>query len=57
MEHTAVDKSYDSKTARIITRNRLGNIAHIESRGDEFKDIMRSRRKKARRWVVELTHG
>jgi putative transposase len=56
-EHIALDKGYDSKAVREMLETVYGYIAHIKSRGDESKDANRSRRKKARRWVVERTHG
>jgi len=56
-EHIALDKGYDSKSVREMLETVYGYIAHIKSRGDESKDVKRSARKKARRWVVERTHG
>ena len=35
----------------------FGYTMHRRSRGEEVKDIRKSARKKARRWVVERTHS
>jgi putative transposase len=56
-EHLALDKGYNSKVVRQMLETVFGYIAQIKSRGDESKDAKRSSRKKARRWVVERTHG
>lgn len=55
--HMALDKGYDSRSVRSLLENVYGYIAHIKSRGDESKEVRRKGRKKARRWVVERTHG
>jgi transposase len=50
------DKGYDYDEVRDILVE-LGFTAHIKARGEEAKEIKRSARKKARRWVVERTHS
>ncbi len=56
-EHIALDKGSDSQAVRTLLENVYRYIAQIKSRGDQSKDAKRSRRKTARRWVVERTHG
>ena len=51
-----LDKGYDYKEVRTILQAH-GLIAHIRSRGEEAKDKQKQPGKKARRWVVERTHG
>ncbi len=53
-ENICLDKGYDSKQIRELVEGVFGYVSHIRSRGEEQK---RSNRKKARRWVVERTHG
>jgi putative transposase len=55
--HLALDKGYDSKAIRGMVESVYGYIAHIKSRREESKGKQRNRRKKAKRWVVERTHG
>jgi len=56
-QHIALDKGYESQNVRQILETLYGYITHIKSRRDESKEVRRRRRKKARRWVVERTHG
>lgn len=51
-----MDKGYDYDEVREIIEE-FGFIAHIKARGEEAKEIKKSARKKARRWVVERTHS
>lgn len=51
-----LDKGYDYDEVRDILVE-FGFTAHIKARGAEAKEIKRSARKKARRWVVERTHS
>ena len=51
-----LDKGYDYDEVRAIVEE-FGFTAHIKARGEEAKEIKRSARKKARRWVVERTHS
>jgi putative transposase len=53
-QHLCLDKGYDFEEVRALT-SALGFVAHIRSRGEETKDKKPQRR--ARRWVVERTHG
>lgn len=55
-ENLCMDKGYDSKHVRHVVESIYGYIPHVRSRGEEQKSI-RSRRLKARRWVVERTHS
>jgi putative transposase len=49
--HVCLDKGYDSYAIRRRLRHR-GYVPHIKSRGEEQTE-KRTRRKRARRWVVE----
>ena len=51
-----LDKGYDFDEVR-RTLAEFGFTAHIRSRGEEAKAIKREAGFKARRWVVERTHG
>ena len=51
-----LDKGYDFAEVR-RTVAEFGFTAHIRSRGEEAKAIKREAGFKARRWVVERTHG
>ena len=51
-----LDKGYDFDEVR-HTLEEFGFTAHIRSRGEEAKAIKREAGFKARRWVVERTHG
>ena len=51
-----LDKGYDFDEVR-RTLEEFGFTAHIRSRGEEAKVIKREAGFRARRWVVERTHG
>ena len=51
-----LDKGYDYAEVR-RTLEEFGFTAHIRSRGEEAKAIKREAGFRARRWVVERTHG
>ena len=51
-----LDKGYDFDEVR-RTLEEFGFTAHIRSRGEEAKAIKREAGFRARRWVVERTHG
>jgi putative transposase len=51
-----LDKGYDFDEVREVAAE-FGFTAHIRSRGEEARSIGREARAKARRWVVERTHG
>ena len=51
-----LDKGYDFDEVR-RTLAEFGFTAHIRSRGEEAKAIKREAGFRARRWVVERTHG
>lgn len=55
-QHMCLDKAYDNQEVRELLIE-FSFTAHIRSRGDEAKAIKKSARTKARRWVVERTHG
>ena len=55
-QHMLLDKGYNYAEVRAILQAH-GLIAHIRSRGEETKDKKKQPGKKARRWVVERTHG
>lgn len=54
--NACMDKGYDYDEVREIVEE-FGFTAHIKARGIEAKEIKKSIRKKARRWVVERTHS
>ena len=51
-----LDKGYDFAEVR-LTVQEFGFTAHIRGRGEEAQAIKREAGFKARRWVVERTHG
>ena len=54
-QHLCLDKGYDyTDTRALVALN--GYIGHIKARGEEVT-LKRSKRVKARRWVVERTHS
>ena len=55
-QNICMDKGYDFDEVRELVEE-FGFTAHIRSRGEEIKEIKKSARKKARRWVVERTHS
>ena len=60
LEHSTLnltmDKGYDYPEVRELVEA-FGFEAHIRSRGEEKKEKKRSKRFRARRWVVERTHS
>jgi transposase len=55
-QNICMDKGYDFNEVRCLVKE-FGFTAHIRSRGEEIKEIKKTARKKARRWVVERTHS
>jgi hypothetical protein len=51
-----LDKGYDYKEPRALAVA-LGFTLHLRSRGEEAKELKRKPGVRARRWVVERTHG
>ncbi len=51
-----LDKGYDYDEVRALA-DKYGFTLHLRQRGEENKPLERGKRKKARRWVVERTHG
>src|SRR5665213_2471575 len=51
-----LDKGYDYKEPRALAVA-LGFTLHLRSRGEEAKELNRKPGVRARRWVVERTHG
>lgn len=56
LERLCLDKGYDSASIRKMIVEEFGYRAHVRSRGEE-KKLLRDRRQKPRRWVVERTHS
>ncbi len=55
-KHLCADAAYTGQAAEeIIVRH--GYIPHIRGRGEEAKSLKDHPTKKARRWVVEVTHS
>lgn len=50
-----LDKGYDYKEPKMIAGALF--TLHVRSRGEEEQDLARKPGAKARRWVVERTHG
>ena len=55
-QNMCLDKGYDYVEVRDLLKE-FGFTAHIRSRGEEAKQIMKEAGKRARRWVVERTHS
>lgn len=55
-QNMCLDKGYDNQKARDDV-SKSGFTPHIRSRGEEARELKRSRRFKARRWVCERTHS
>ena len=51
-----LDKGYDYPVTRVIARRRR-LVLHLRTRGEECQRRRRSKRYRARRWVVERTHS
>ena len=56
-EHLCLDKGYDYPDVRELVDDIYEYTAHIRARGEEARDLRRDAGRKARRWVVERTHG
>lgn len=56
-EHLCLDKGYDFDDVRELAEQVYDYTAHIRSRGEEQRTLNRNKGEKARRWVVERTHG
>lgn len=56
-EHLCLDKGYDFADIPELVEDVYRYTAHIRSRGEEADELRREAGKKARRWVVERTHG
>lgn len=54
--NVCMDKGYDYDEVREIVKE-FGYTAHIKARGEEAKELKKSAKKKARRWVVERTNS
>jgi len=55
-QHLCMDKGYDYEAVRELVAG-FGYAAHIKSRGEEADANRTEAGFKARRWVVERTHG
>lgn len=55
-QHLCLDAGYVGEDILELACE-FGFTAHVRPRGEEAKEIKRSARKKARRWVVERTHS
>jgi len=55
-QNMCMDKGYDFDEVRKLVEE-FGFTSHIRLRGEEIKEIKKTARKKARRWVVERTHS
>ncbi len=51
-----LDKGYDYEAVRSLLKE-FGFTAHIRSRGEEAREVADEAGKRARRWVVERSHG
>lgn len=56
-EHMCLDKGYDYADIKELVEDVYCYTAHIRRRGEEASEIRRKAGEKARRWVVERTHG
>lgn len=55
-KHLCADAGYTGAPAlRVIEQH--GYIPHVKGRGQEAAELKRDSRKRARRWVVEVTHS
>jgi transposase len=55
-QHMCMDKGYDYEAVRDLVAA-FGYTAHIKARGEEAQAIKTEAGFRARRWVVERTHG
>jgi putative transposase len=51
-----LDEGYDSDDTRRLVEE-LGFTAHVRARGEEARELRREAGQRARRWVLERTHG
>lgn len=56
-ENLCLDKGYDYPDIPELVEEFYQYTAHIRSRGEEARSLRREAGRKARRWVVERTHG
>jgi putative transposase len=56
-ENLCLDKGYDYDDVRVLVEEIYRYTAHIRARGEEARELRREAGEKARRWVVERTHG
>ena len=56
-QHLCLDKAYDSKAIKELVQSVYGYVAHIRSRGEEARELNKTKGERSRRWVVERTHG
>lgn len=56
-ENLCLDKGYDYPDVSELVENIYQYAAHIRSRGEEQEELQKNPGAKARRWVVERTHG
>jgi putative transposase len=56
VQNLCLDKGYDNPTGR-ASAEQNGYVAHIRRIGEERPASKRGKRGRARRWVVERTHG
>ena len=52
-----LDKAYDSAAIRDLVEAVFGYTSHIRSRVEGQQSLKKKRGTRARRWVVERTHG
>lgn len=55
-QHLCLDAGYHGDKVEEIV-NEFGYTMHLRPRGEEAKELKKSVKKKARRWVVERTHS
>jgi transposase len=55
-QHLCADKGYSGEPAQQAIKER-NYIPHVKQRGQEIQEKKTNPRRKARRWVVEVTHS
>jgi transposase len=55
-QNLCLDKGYDYDEVYALAEE-FGFTARVRSRGEETRDLRRTARRRARRWVVERTHS
>ena len=55
-QHLCADKGYSGEPAHQAIKER-NYIPHVKQRGQEIQEKKTNPRRKARRWVVEVTHS